>query len=255
MRHHAGGALDVAIVLGSGLAAGVVARVGGRAIPYHKLHAPRTGVLGHASEAHVGTWAGKRVIAFAGRSHLYEGRSASDVAYLVRLAASAGARTIVLTNAAGALDASYARGDVMLIADHLNLTGTSPLDAREGDAFVGMVDAYAPHLRAVARRVAGDRPPDGTTLREGVYAGVRGPQYETAAESELLRRLGAHAVGMSTVLETIAARARGCDVLGLSLITNAIGPDRDVSHADVLAASREGGDRIATLVEATLLAL
>ncbi|GAC1497264.1 MAG: hypothetical protein NVS1B2_18890 [Vulcanimicrobiaceae bacterium] len=174
--------------------------------------------------------------------------------YLVRLAAATGAHTIVLTNAAGGLDAAYAAGDVMLVADHLNLTATSPIAGDDGEPFVDMRDAYAPALRALARRAPPHTSPP-KPGREGVYAGVRGPQYETPAESEMLRRLGADAVGMSTVLETIAARRLRLEVLGLSLITNVIGPNRNVSHADVLAASRDGSDRVARLIEGVLRAM
>ncbi len=245
----AGGAIEVAIVLGSGLSAGVREAIDGTDISYERLDAPSTDIAGHPGIALAGRWAGKRVVAFAGRIHLYEGRPARDVTYLVRLAAAAGATTIVLTNAAGGLNATYAAGDVMLVADHINLTGHSPIDASQGDPFVNMVDAYAPHLRTLARKASGD-----AWLREGVYAGVRGPQYETPAESEALRRLGADAVGMSTVLETIMARALGLEVLGLSLITNAIGPQTDVSHDEVLAASQGGSSRIAQVIAATLAA-
>ena len=218
-------------------------------MPYHKLHAPAATIAGHPGVAYAGTWAGKRVAAFAGRAHLYEGHPVRAVVYFVRLAVASGAKTIVLTNAAGGLNAQYARGDVMLIADHLNLTGATPIETGQGNPFVNMVDAYAPRLRALAREGAGS-----SRLQEGVYAGVRGPQYESAAESEALRRLGADAVGMSTVLETIAARALGVDVLGLSLITNVIGPAA-VSHAEVLAASQDGAERIAAVIEGVLAAL
>jgi len=235
-------------VLGSGLAPAILERIDGRNLPYAKLGAPQAAVAGHVGIARAGTWASRRVVAFAGRAHLYEGHEPREVTYLVRLAAASGAKTIVLTNAAGGLNAAYAAGDVMLIADHLNLTGASPIAGCDRDPFVGMRDAYAPHLRERARTTR-----DVGTLREGVYAGVCGPQYETPAESELLRRLGADAVGMSTVLETIEARYLGLEVLGLSLITNVIARDRDVSHAEVLGASRDGSERIARIVESTLL--
>jgi purine-nucleoside phosphorylase len=171
------------------------------------------------------------------------------VTYLVRLAAECGAKTLVLTNAAGGLDPAFGRGDVMLIVDHLNLTGTTPLRYGSGEPFLDVRDAYAPHLRELARKAAA-----GVALREGVYAGVRGPQYETAAECEALRRLGAGAVGMSTVLETIAARAHGLDVLGLSLITNAAAQQK-LTHADVLAASLASGERVADIIEGVIGAL
>ena len=237
-------------MLGSGLADAVAERIDGSQIAYGRLHAPEPGVPGHPGVAHVGVWAGKRVAAFAGRAHLYEGHSPAAVTYVVRLAATCGARTLVLTNAAGGLHPSYQRGDVMLVRDHINLTGATPLDPSLGSPFLAMADAYAPGLRTLARENAPFEP-----LHEGVYAGVRGPQYETPAESEALRRLGADATGMSTVLETLAARALGLDVLGISLITNGVADVQELSHDDVLAASREGGRRVAELIESVLAAL
>ncbi len=249
LRKRAGGALEVGVVCGSGLSESVIARFPHASVPYRKLDgAPLARLSGHPGVAHVGPWAGKRVVAFAGRVHAYQGHAADDVAYFVRLAAAAGAKTIVLTNAAGGLDPAFARGDLMLVSDHLNLMGSAPLDiARDG--FVSMVDAYAPHLRALARSATVDGP-----LREGVYAGVRGPAYETLAEARALRTLGADAVGMSTVFETIAARALGLDVLAISTITNVIGPS-DVSHDEVLAVSHAAGARLARTIEAVLLSL
>ncbi len=226
----------------------MLARIDGSDIAYAKLGAPEPRVPGHLGVARVGTWANRRVVAFAGRAHLYAGYTPREVTYLVRLAAATGARTIVLTNAAGGLNTNFAAGDVMIASDHLNVTGESPIVHDDLDPFVNMRDAYAPDMRALARATT----LASGTIREGVYAGVRGPQYETPAESEMLRRLGADAVGMSTVLETIAARRLGLSVLGLSLITNVIVPDRDVSHADVLAASAQGSERIAHVIEHTL---
>jgi purine-nucleoside phosphorylase len=237
-------------VLGSGLAESVRDRIAGTEIDYARLHAPARPLAGHPGVAFAGTWSGKRVVAFAGRAHLYQGFTPDDVTYFVRLAAAAGAKTIVLTNAAGGLNTSFARGDIMLISDHINLTGATPLDGSGNNPFVSMIDAYTPHLRVLAREHAGD-----VALREGVYAGVRGPQYETLAESEALRRMGADAVGMSTVLETLAARSLGLDVLGISLITNVIGPHQDVSHADVLSASEERATALAGVIEGVLAAL
>lgn len=246
LQRRADGALDVAIVLGSGLAEAMLARLDGKPLAYAKLGAPATGTAGHPGVAMTGKIGATRVVAFAGRAHLYRGATPHDVTYLVRLAAAAGAKTIVLTNAAGGLNPDYAAGDVMLVTDHINLTGCSPIARDAADPFVDMIDAYAPRLRALAKARAGDE-----RLREGVYAGVRGPQYETPAESAALRRLGADAVGMSTVLETIAARQLGLEVLGLSSITNVICAEGGVTHEDVLAAARAGGARIADIVAAT----
>ena len=145
-----------------------------------------------------------------GRTHLYEGRGVDAVAHGVRTAAAAGCRTVVLTNAAGGLARGHGVGEPVLISDHLNLTGRSPL---RGPRFVDLTDLYSPRLRALAREID-------PTLAEGVYAGLPGPHFETPAEIRMLRMLGADLVGMSTVLEAIAARAEGVEVFGLSLVTN-----------------------------------
>jgi len=247
----AGGRLDAGIVLGSGLSEAVGSRIGGSEIPYDKIEgAPLSKLPGHPGLAYVGTWGGKRVIAFAGRAHLYQGKTPDEVTYFVRLAASAGVQTIILTNAAGGLNPNFKRGDLMLLTDHINWTGSSAIASDDPQPFVNMVDAYTPRLRQLAHVHAGDR-----ALREGVYAGLRGPAYETPAEAEVLRRLGADAVGMSTVLETMAARKLGLDVLGISLISNIIGPSEKPSHDEVLEASRAGAERIASLIEGVLGAL
>ncbi len=224
----------MAVVLGSGLSTSVARRLEGDPIPYARLEgAPKPVLAGHPGVAHFGMWGKRRVVAFAGRAHLYQGYTAREVTYFVRLAAAAGARSIVLTNAAGGLDPEFAPGDLMLITDQLNLTGTSPLDAgRSPHPFVDMSAAYAPALRAHARSVAAARK---IALHEGVYAGVRGPQFETPAEIRMLRAFGA------------AARAAGLDVLGISVIANATGGH--VSHEDVLRVSEEGGERLANLLQ------
>jgi len=238
LRRAAAGAWPprVAIVLGSGLADAALARIDGTDVPYRKLGAPKPSVAGHAGVARIGRIDGVPVVAFAGRAHLYEGRSPRDVAFFVRLAAACGATTVILTNAAGGMREGLRAGDAMLIADHLNLTGTSPLPL--GDArFVDMTAAYDPVLRASILAAL-------PAVAVGVYAGVRGPQYETAAA---IGAMGADAVGMSTVLETIAARALGLRVVGISLITNEIGEDPVVSHEAVLEASRAGAEKIADI--------
>lgn len=242
LRRAAAGAWPprVAIVLGSGLADAALARIDGTDVPYRKLGAPTLSVAGHAGVARIGRFGDVPVVAFAGRAHLYEGRSAHEVAFFVRLAAACGATTVVLTNAAGGLREGLRVGSAMLIADHLNLTGASPLPLDEA-RFVDMTAAYDPALRA---NVLADMP----EAAVGVYAGVSGPQYETPAEAAAIAAMGADAVGMSTVLETIAARALGLRVVGVSLIANEIGEDPDVSHEAVLDASRLGAETIATIV-------
>jgi purine-nucleoside phosphorylase len=182
----------------------------------------------------------KRILVLLGRIHAYEGHDLRHVVHPVRTAAAAGAHTVVLTNAAGALRDDYQIGQPVLICDHLNLTGQSPL---VGPQFVDMVDAYSPRLRALAREIDPAMP-------EGVYAGLSGPQYETPAEIRMLRTLGADLVGMSTVHEAIAARAEGLEVLGLSLVTNlaaglAGGP---ISHDEVLATGRQTAGRLGSLL-------
>ena len=252
LREKANGDLDCAIVLGSGFGAVLRDRIDGTTVSYKKIEGmPLPGVAGHAGEAHVGTLHGRRVVAFSGRFHLYEGRPIGEVIYPVIAAAHAGAKTFVLTNAAGGVNPDYRPGDLMLLSDHLNLTGTSPLigadplpgqDAR----FVDMACAYAPHLRELARHMAAEY---GITLHDGVYAGLVGPAYETPAEARYLRTIGADAVGMSTVLETIAARALGREVVGFSLITNVHGTGLPTSHEEVLDAAIRSAEDVAKLVE------
>jgi purine-nucleoside phosphorylase len=233
---------DVAIVLGSGWAPAVAALgTPTAAMPMAELpgfSAPTAaGHTGELVSIPIGT---HRVLVLVGRIHAYEGHPLADVVHPVRTAVAAGANTVVLTNAAGGLRDNFAVGQPVLISDHLNMTGRSPL---QGAHFVDMVDAYTPALRALARQVD-------PTLAEGVYAGMSGPQYETPAEIRMLHTLGADLVGMSTVHEAIAARAAGAQVLGLSLVTNlAAGlTGEPLSHAEVLAAGRESAARMGALL-------
>jgi purine-nucleoside phosphorylase len=247
----AGGPIDCAIVLGSGFGGVLRDRIDASAVGYKKLAGmPQPTVPGHAGEAFIGELHGRRVIAFSGRFHLYEGRSPLEVTYPIAIAAAAGARTVVLTNAAGAVNTDYHPGDLMLLADHINLTGTSPLIGSRPpfgikDRFVDMVEAYSSHLRDLARHIASEYE---IIMQSGVYAGLVGPAYETPAEARYLRRLGADAVGMSTVLETIAARALGCQVVAFSLITN-VHNGTTTSHVEVLAAAARGAASVARLIE------
>ncbi|MDQ6826770.1 MAG: purine-nucleoside phosphorylase [Candidatus Eremiobacteraeota bacterium] len=249
VQDYAGGALDYAIILGSGLSAAVEERTTFRRVPYSEfIHMAAAPLTGHAGEALIGSWHNKRVMAFAGRVHLYQGFSALDVTRSVALAAKAGARALIVTNAAGALNEHYNTGDLMLISDHLNLTGVNPLlIAPPENPFIDMADAYSVELRTLARGVYAGT----ASLREGVYAGVLGPSYETPAEARFLRNAGADAVGMSTVLETIAARAHNMDVLGISSITNVAGHPQ--SHAAVIATARESAQSLGGLIDGFLV--
>lgn len=251
LRERAGGTLDAAIVLGSGFGGVLRDRISATPVAYKKIGMPEPTVPGHAGEALVGQLHGRRIVAFSGRFHLYEGYEPLEVVYPVAVAAHAGAKTIVLTNAAGGINASFHPGDLMLIVDQLNLTGRSPLVGRAPfagvkDRFVDMVDAYDPSLCNLARHVATQY---AIAMHDGVYAGLIGPAYESPAEARLLRMMGADAVGMSTVLETIAARALGMSVLGFSLITNVHLTGEATSHAAIIAAAQRGASDVARLIE------
>jgi len=246
----AGGPLEVAVVLGSGLSPALSEAFPATRIPYDQLLGiPVASLQGHAGEALVGRWHGRRVVAFAGRVHLYQGFSPQQVVANVRIAHAAGAKLVIITNAAGALNPEFAPGDLMLIEDHINLTGRNPVvGAWLANPFVDMLDAYSPRLRAIAKSVARS---EHRKLREGVYAGLLGPNYETRAEAHYLRTIGADAVGMSTVLETIYARSVGMEVLGLSLITNVVGSP-DTSHGEVLTQALASAPRFAELLDSVL---
>jgi purine-nucleoside phosphorylase len=212
---------------------------------------PTAAVAGHAGNLVVGNRGARRIAAMQGRAHLYEGWGPRDVVFGVRLMAQLGARTLIVTNAAGGIAPHLVPGDLMAISDQLNLTGTSsllgPNDERLGKRFVDMTDAYDRGLIDTASVVAQEL---GFELRRGVYAGLLGPAYETPAEVRMLRTLGADAVGMSTVLEVLAARHLGMRVLGISCISNlAAGlSDRPLSHEEV----QETGRRVAARFESLL---
>jgi len=233
---------DAAIVLGSGWAP-AAERIGAAdlEIGVDKLpgFAPPSAV-GHVGKVRSLTVGDKRVLIFLGRTHLYEGRGVEPVVHGVRVAAAAGCKTVILTNAAGGLREGMSVGQPVLISDHLNLTAVSPL---VGASFVDLTDLYSSRLRAQARSVD-------PSLEEGVYAALPGPHYETPAEIRMLRTLGADMVGMSTALEAIAARAAGAEVLGVSLVTNlAAGiTGEPLSHDEVLEAGRAAAERMGTLL-------
>jgi purine-nucleoside phosphorylase len=233
---------EVAVILGSGWAPAVdelgepVAVVPMADLP--GFHAPSA--AGHGGRLLSMTIGDRRVLVLVGRIHGYEGHSPHQVVHAVRVACAAGVNTVVLTNAAGSLREDFAVGQPVLISDHLNLTAQSPLI---GAQFVDMVDAYSPRLRAIAREID-------PALADGVYAALPGPQYETPAEIRMLRTLGADLVGMSTVYETIAARAAGADVLAVSLVTNlAAGmTGLPLSHDEVLEAGRRSATTMGSLL-------
>jgi len=234
------------IVLGSGLGLLAEAVEAQRVVTFAAAGLPAATVPGHAGRFVFGTLGGAAVVLMQGRVHLYEGHAPQQVTAGVRWLAAQGVRDLVLTNAAGSLNPHFAPGTWMLLADHLNLTAASPLLAAE---FVDLTAAYDPRWRAAFRAMAVAQ---GMPLHEGVYAGVRGPQYETPAEIRMLRALGADAVGMSTVLETIQARALGLRVAAFSCLTNwAAGMAPAVlDHHEVLEVGKQAAHAMVRLLSA-----
>ncbi|MFZ1282528.1 MAG: purine-nucleoside phosphorylase [Propionicimonas sp.] len=235
--------IDLALVLGSGWsqAADSLGEPLG-AVPLADLPGFEAPVVaGHGGDLRlIRTSAGKLAALFTGRTHFYEGRGVEPVVHGVRTAAAAGATAIVLTNGCGGLNPAWLPGTPVLIRDHINLTGATPL---RGATFLDLTDAYSPRLRALAREVD-------PSLDEGVYVQFRGPQYETPAEVRMAAAIGGDLVGMSTTLETIAAREAGMEVLGISLVTNAaagISPT-PLAHAEVIEAGRAAGPRLGALL-------
>lgn len=228
---------SVALVLGSGLGPFAERFEDAQAIDYRDVpHFPVSSVEGHEGRLVVGSIGGTSCITMQGRVHYYEGYPLEVVTFPLRTMLRLGAETLIVTNAAGGIGEILAVGDLVLIRDHINLFGNSPLrgenEASLGPRFPDMTRAYDPELRALAHRVASSQ---GVTVRDGVYAGVHGPSYETPAEIEMLHRMGADLVGMSTVPEVIVAKHMGARVLGISCVTNlAAGKgDEALSHDEV----------------------
>lgn len=240
---------EVAIVLGSGLGDAVADDV----VPEHEFSYralpgfPPSSVPGHAGRLIMGRLYDVPAAVFLGRAHFYEEHGMAAATLIPRLAAELGATTLVLTNAAGGLAPELKRGRLMLIEDHLNFLGVNPLIGwrfPDGEpAFVGLAGAYDRHLLALAERAASE---EGIDLAKGVYAALPGPSYETPAETRFLARAGAHAVGMSTVPEAVAAVALGLRVLAISCITNMAGAED--THESVLAAAKEATLRLRALI-------
>ena len=254
LRERAGvDGFDAAVVLGSGWQAAA------DAIGAPELEVPladlggfqQPGVKGHAASVRYVKKGQRRVLVYLGRVHLYEGHDPHAVVHSVRTAIAAGCRSIVLTNAAGGINAGYAVGQPVLISDHINLTGRSPLwgplPSHVPSRFADLTGAYSGRLRALARQLD-------PSLAEGVYAGLPGPHFETPAEIRMLRAAGADLVGMSTVLEAIAARHLGAEVLGISIVSNpAAGlSDVPIDHRDVLAATGASAARVGALLSELL---
>jgi purine-nucleoside phosphorylase len=247
--------VEVALILGSGLSDLADGIEEPTIVPFSEIPGfPRAerNVVGHRGRLVVGALAGRRVVAFQGRIHCYQGFTAREVSFPVRLAKAMGVKTLIVTNAAGGIAPELAVGDLVLISDHVNMMGDNALvgwpGPEGGNPFIPMRDAYDPELRAIAIEAA--REVGVALVPEGVYFGLLGPSYETPAEVAMFRGLGADVVGMSTVPEVIAARALGMRVLGLSLVTNAAA-GVGLAHAEVL----EAGARAAEGMRALALAI
>jgi purine-nucleoside phosphorylase len=245
----------IGLVLGSGLGAFADTLTEATRVPYAEIPSfPQSTAIGHAGRMVVGNAGNVAVAAMQGRVHLYEGYSAQEITFPIRVFGRMGIRAVILTNAAGGMNLSYSQGALVLISDHINLQGTNPLigpnDDRFGPRFPDMTRAYAREYREIAREEANKL---NIPLQEGVYVALAGPSYETPAEIEYLRRIGADLVGMSTVAEVIVARHMGMKVLAMSCVTNMAAGilDQPLSHSEVM----ETGERVKSTFEALLCAV
>jgi purine-nucleoside phosphorylase len=256
LRERIGERPEVGIVLGSGLgdfAAGLTNAV---SIPYGEIpHWPASAVVGHAGTLVIGSIGGRRVAALSGRAHYYEGHSMQVATFAIRVLGLLGVRTLILTNAAGGINLAFKPGTLMVIDDHINLMGSNPLigtnDDRFGPRFPDMTEAYSTRLRQIADQAARAR---GLAVAHGIYVAVHGPSYETPAEIRYLRTIGADAVGMSTVPETIVGRHMGMEIAGISCITNpAAGVlPQPLVHDEVMAVARRVRGGFTALLEAMI---
>ena len=253
VRARCGALPQIAVVLGSGLGDFADTLLDAVATPYEQLpHWPASKIIGHAGRLVVGSVAGTRIAALAGRAHFYEGHSLETVVFATRVMARLGVKQVILTNAAGGINTSFAPGALMIIDDHINFLGSNPLvgpnDERFGHRFPDMSEVYSRRLRGIADEAARAK---GVAVSHGIYIAVHGPSYETPAEIRAFRTIGADAVGMSTVPEAIAARHMGIEVLGISCITNmAAGVlPQPLDHNEVMeTARRVRGSFISLLV-------
>lgn len=247
---------EIGLIMGSGL--GVLGDhiENPTVIAYEDIpHFPISTVEGHAGELLIGSLSGRSVILMRGRFHMYEGYGPELTAFPVRVMKALGAKSLLVTNAAGGINLDFASGNLMLISDHLNLTGKNPLigpnDNELGARFPDMSEAYSKRLRSIAKEIAASQ---GIEVQEGVYAGLLGPTYETPAEIRMLRTLGADAVGMSTVAEVIAARHSGIEVVGISCISNMAAGilDQPLSHEEVMETTERVKSQFLGLVTALI---
>lgn len=244
---------QIAMILGSGLGTLAVEIKADAAMPYQEIpHFPRSTVEGHAGRLVIGHLEGKPVVAMQGRVHFYEGYALADVVFPVRVMRTLGAEVLIVSNAAGGINRQWHSGDLMIIADHINVMGSNPLigppDPDLGPRFPDMSQAYDPEFIALAERVALT---EGIHVHKGVYVAVSGPSYETPAELRMLGRWGADAVGMSTAPEVIAARHMGMRVLGITAITDmATGEQvQKVTHEEVIAVAQQVEPRFIRLMK------
>lgn len=244
---------EIGLILGSGLGAIADQIEDAEYYPYNEIpHFPVSTVEGHAGRLVIGKLEGKKVVAMQGRFHFYEGYPMQEVTFPVRVMKLLGIKTLIVTNAAGAVNTSYVPGDLMLINDHLNMTGNNPLIGRNldefGTRFPDMSNAYDSDLRKKVKEIAKSL---NIELQEGVYACMTGPAYETPAEIRMLRTLGADAVGMSTVPEVIVAIHSGLKVIGISCMTNMAAGilDQPLDHSEVMETSAKAREKFITLMK------
>ncbi|RPI52103.1 MAG: purine-nucleoside phosphorylase [Acidobacteria bacterium] len=247
---------DIAVVLGSGLGDFASSLERATVIRYEDIPDwPAANVIGHDGRLVIGEVSGRPVAALSGRAHFYEGHTLRTVTFPTRVVGALGVRSLILTNAAGGINTSFAPGDLMVIDDHINLLGGNPLvgpnDDRLGVRFPDLTNLYSPRLRHLADEAAAA---DGLTLRHGIYVACHGPSYETPAEVRYLRTIGADAVGMSTVPEAIVARHMGVEVLGVSCITNlAAGVlPQPLNHDEVLETAKRARGKFVSLLNAVI---
>lgn len=245
---------EVAVILGSGLGGLADSIEDPCLIPYGDIpNFPSVTAIGHPGEMVAGRLSDRAIVAMKGRFHFYEGYTLRSVTFPIRVFQLMGIKTLILTNAAGGINQDFEQGDLMAIVDHINLIGDNPLIGSNeddlGPRFPDMTEAYSRRLTGLAADVAVEQ---GTTLRQGVYVAVAGPSFETPAEVEFMRRIGADAVGMSTVPEVIVARQAGMEVLGISCITNAIGASSGATSDEVLEVAGRSAAKLEGLVEGVI---